>query len=288
MNKSTIPDGLPASASDPKPVLTVPSMRERLRDVPADAHGLPLNDDGYILPQHVAIIMDGNGRWARQHGLSRAEGHQAGVESIHRVIKVASQYGIKQLTLFGFSSENWRRPGLEIKSLFDLFYKTLREFLPKLEHENVKIQFIGDLTQFPKKLQNYLQHAQAVTAENTGLLIVVALNYGGRWDILQAVQKIVTEVQQSDFVARTNDDGCYEISEEKFKTYLSTSLFLEPDLLIRTSGEQRISNFLLWQLAYTELYFTQVLWPDFDESTFHDALDFYQSRQRRFGGLDDK
>lgn len=279
------------------------------------------------LPQHIAIIMDGNGRWAKHHGLTRAAGHQAGVKSIHKVINAAAQHGIQQLTLFGFSSENWRRPVREVKSLFALFYDTLYEFLPKLERENVRIQFIGCLTEFPKKLQNYLYHAESVTAKNTGLLIVVALNYGGRWDILQAVQKIVDEeVQQVRLALAPRDipEGFqdaskrklrkqrsldiheqrnerlqhagslkatgynhFEISEETFSNYLTTSSFIAPDLLIRTSGEQRISNFLLWQLAYTELYFTQILWPDFDEVAFNQALEFYQSRQRRFGGLNE-
>ena len=228
-------------------------------------------------PKHIAIIMDGNGRWAHQRGLQRAAGHQAGAKTISHILAAAIKHPIEALTLFGFSSENWRRPPSEIKHLLDLFYQTLDEFLPQVIKKNMQIKFIGMLKKFPKKLQDYFAYAEKVTLENKGLKIIVALNYGGRWDIVQAAQKILNKCLEN--------KKKVILTEKKFNQYLTTSFLSDVDLLIRTSGEQRLSNFLLWSLAYTELYFTDKLWPDFNEEDFNQALEFYSARKRRFGNI---
>jgi len=229
-----------------------------------------------LIPQHIAIIMDGNGRWARARGLPRAAGHKAGVDCAKRVVRSCGERGVKVLTLFAFSSENWRRPKTEINTLMRLFSQSLINATDELHQNNVQIKFIGELTGFNKKLQSRMQAASELTKNNSGLCLVIALNYGGRWDIMQAVKVIAERVGRGEL-------SLAEITDETFSAHLSSADLPEPDLLIRTSGELRMSNFLLWQLAYTELYFTETLWPDFDEAALGVAIDDFGLRQRRFG-----
>jgi len=231
-----------------------------------------------ILPRHVAIIMDGNGRWAKKRLLPRVAGHKAGVNAVRAVIGGCIRNKIEALTLFAFSSENWSRPIEEISSLMKLFVSALEREAKKLNEQNINLQFIGDRSRFDKKLCGRILAAEQLTAKNTGLRLVIAASYGGRWDLLQAMQKIADDITAGNLSA---DDISFDQISEK----LSTAGLPDPDLLIRTSGEQRISNFLLWQLAYSELYFTDVLWPDFTEEEFNHALKFYAERNRRFGGV---
>lgn len=229
------------------------------------------------MPQHVAIIMDGNGRWAKQQGKLRIFGHQNGVQAVRKAVNFAAQNGIKVLTLYAFSSENWRRPEEEVSALMTLFMKALRYEVRKLNKHNIRLKIIGDTVRFNEKLRQEIQQAESLTSNNTGLTLNIAANYGGQWDIVQATQKLVEQVQQGQLSAS-------EITPEHFQTMLATENQPQVDLLIRTSGEQRISNFLLWQIAYAELFFSPVLWPDFDEHTFAEAIIAYQQRERRFGG----
>lgn len=229
------------------------------------------------MPQHVAIIMDGNGRWAKQQGKLRIFGHQNGVQAVRKAVNFAAQNGIKVLTLYAFSSENWRRPEEEVSALMMLFMKALRYEVRKLNKHNIRLKIIGDTVRFNEKLRQEIQQAESLTSNNTGLTLNIAANYGGQWDIVQATQKLVEQVQQGQLSAS-------EITPEHFQTMLATENQPQVDLLIRTSGEQRISNFLLWQIAYAELFFSPVLWPDFDEHTFAEAIIAYQQRERRFGG----
>lgn len=229
------------------------------------------------MPQHVAIIMDGNGRWAKQQGKLRIFGHQNGVQAVRKAVNFAAQNGIKVLTLYAFSSENWRRPEEEVSALMTLFMKALRYEVRKLNKHNIRLKIIGDTARFNEKLRQEIQQAESLTSNNTGLTLNIAANYGGQWDIVQATQKLVEQVQQGQLSAS-------EITPEHFQTMLATENQPQVDLLIRTSGEQRISNFLLWQIAYAELFFSPVLWPDFDEHTFAEAIIAYQQRERRFGG----
>lgn len=224
------------------------------------------------LPQHIAIIMDGNGRWAQHRHLPRVAGHKAGLETVQRVIKACGEKGIKVLTLFAFSSENWRRPESEVSYLMELFLKTLTRETKKLHKKGIQLRIIGDHTKFSEALRARIAQSENLTRNNTGLTLVLAIDYGGRWDILQAAKQAVQKV--------TN---IQDMDEALFSSFLCCSDLPEPDLFIRTSGERRISNFLLWQLAYTELFFTDILWPDFDETAFEEAINFYNSRQRRFG-----
>lgn len=229
------------------------------------------------MPQHVAIIMDGNGRWAKQQGKLRIFGHQNGVQAVRKAVNFAAQNGIKVLTLYAFSCENWRRPEEEVSALMTLFMKALRYEVRKLNKHNIRLKIIGDTARFNEKLRQEIQQAESLTSNNTGLTLNIAANYGGQWDIVQATQKLVEQVQQGQLSAS-------EITPEHFQTMLATENQPQVDLLIRTSGEQRISNFLLWQIAYAELFFSPVLWPDFDEHTFAEAIIAYQQRERRFGG----
>lgn len=229
------------------------------------------------MPQHVAIIMDGNGRWAKQQGKLRIFGHQNGVQAVRKAVNFSAQNGIKVLTLYAFSSENWRRPEEEVSALMTLFMKALRYEVRKLNKHNIRLKIIGDTARFNEKLRQEIQQAESLTSNNTGLTLNIAANYGGQWDIVQATQKLVEQVQQGQLSAS-------EITPEHFQTMLATENQPQVDLLIRTSGEQRISNFLLWQIAYAELFFSPVLWPDFDEHTFAEAIIAYQQRERRFGG----
>ena len=229
------------------------------------------------MPQHVAIIMDGNGRWAKQQGKLRIFGHQNGVKAVRSAVNFAAKNQIKVLTLYAFSSENWRRPEEEVSALMTLFMKALDNEVKKLHKNNIRLNIIGDKSQFSASLQKRIAESEALTAENTGLILNIAANYGGDWDIVNATKKLAMEVEVGNLSPN-------EISCEMFQKNLSTGEQPLVDLLIRTSGEQRISNFLLWQIAYAELFFTPVLWPEFNEKHFSDAIIAYQQRDRRFGG----
>lgn len=228
------------------------------------------------VPAHVAIIMDGNGRWAVQRGLPRGSGHKAGVTTLRETVRHCIRRQIRVLTVFAFSSENWSRPRPEVELLMDLFLNSLRGEVDDLHANNVRLEFIGDRGNFSDKLQQMIATSEARTAANTGLRLVIAANYGGKWDITRACRRIAEEVRAGHIQIDT-------INEEMVRTYLSLADAGDPDLFIRTGGEQRISNYLLWQCAYTELYFTDLLWPDFDAAAFDAALAWYEGRQRRFG-----
>lgn len=228
------------------------------------------------LPRHVAIIMDGNGRWAEHRNLPRFAGHRAGVETVRRIVQMSGELGIEALTLFAFSSENWRRPKKEVGLLMDLFLSALEREVNKLHETGVRLRVIGELSAFPKKLQQRIHDSMEKTRDNKGLALNIAANYGGKWDIAQAVRKLAEQVADGTL---SSD----EIDEAAIAERLSFSTLPDPDLFIRTGGEQRISNFLIWQLAYSELYFTHTLWPDFDREEYAKALQSFASRQRRFG-----
>lgn len=228
------------------------------------------------LPRHIAIIMDGNGRWAVQRNLPRISGHKAGVEAVREVVRTCGELGIEVLTLFAFSSENWRRPEKEVGLLMELFITALGREVSKLHKNNVRLRVIGDLDGFSSKLQKRIQDAEQKTSENTGLTLVIAANYGGQWDLAQAMRKLAQRVEAGKLAAD-------EIKPEMIGREICLHDLPEPDLFIRSGGEQRISNFMIWQLAYTELYFTPTLWPDFDRKALLDALSSYAGRQRRFG-----
>jgi undecaprenyl diphosphate synthase len=225
------------------------------------------------MPKHIAVIMDGNGRWARKRFLPRVAGHKRGMDAVLELVKACVDHNIAYLTLFAFSSENWRRPADEVSFLMGLFIQGLKREVAKLHENNIKLVLIGDRTRFNAELIDQIELSERLTANNTGLTLSIAANYGGRWDILQAVNKM--------HMAMPSHVGEYD--EEHLASYLAMHYAPEPDLFIRTGGEKRISNFMLWQLAYTELYFTDTLWPDFDESAFNLALASYQNRERRFG-----
>lgn len=233
------------------------------------------------LPKHVAIIMDGNGRWANKRQMPRIAGHRAGVENVRVIVQRCAELGISTLTLFAFSSENWRRPPTEVSLLMDLFSLALEQEIEKLGDNGVRLTVIGDREQFPRKLQKRIEQAEERTRENEALNLVIAANYGGRWDLTQATRSIAERVASGELAVDA-------IDENTISSYLSLSDLPEPDLFIRSGGEQRISNYLLWQLAYTELHFTECLWPDFDGDEFARALDSYASRQRRFGMTGDQ
>jgi undecaprenyl diphosphate synthase len=233
------------------------------------------------LPMHVAIIMDGNGRWAKQRLLPRVAGHQQGAESARVIITACAKKKIPYLTLFAFSSENWKRPAGEVHFLLDLFLKSLKSEIDELHKNQIRLKIIGDKTRFSHELQRAITFAEELTHENRGLQLNIALNYGGRWDIVQATQTLCKKVTSGELDPQT-------ISEDSFKSYLSLADCAEPDLLIRTSGEYRLSNFLLWQFAYSELYFAETLWPDFRETQFEAALKSFAERQRRFGSTEEQ
>ena len=224
---------------------------------------------------HIAIIMDGNGRWALDKNMPRAYGHRSGIISINKIIKACTTRQINELTLFAFSSENWKRPDYEVNFLINLFNEAIDSNINELNNNNIKLHFIGDLSQFNSKLLNKINSAETLTATNTGLKLNLAINYGGKWDIINAVKSIISTKKNFN----TSDINYQNI--EKFLTLKSSF----PDLLIRTGGEQRLSNFLLWQHAYTELYFTDCLWPDFDENELDKAIKWYQNINRKFGAL---
>jgi len=228
------------------------------------------------VPQHVAIIMDGNGRWAQQRGLPRGAGHKAGVTTLRATVQHCIRREIKVLTVFAFSSENWSRPRQEVDLLMELFLTALRSEVDDLHRNNIRLTFIGNREKFPDKLIKLISSSESKTENNTGLKLVIAANYGGRWEITRACQQIAESVRQGQLQPA-------EIDENMMSQYLAFPGIPEPDLLIRTGGEQRISNYLLWHCAYSELYFTDLLWPDFDDTAMDTALSWFESRQRRFG-----
>ena len=228
------------------------------------------------IPRHIAIIMDGNGRWAKQRGLPRIAGHNEGVESVRDTVEVCGQLGVEYLTLYAFSTENWKRPQEEVSLLMRLLLRALKDETDRLHRNNVRIRAIGDIAALPKEVQLELQEDIQKTKENTGLTLILALSYSGRWDLTSALKRVACDMGQGKLTPE-------EISEELISSYLSTSGIPDPDLLVRTSGELRISNFLLWQLAYSEIHITSKYWPAFRRADLYDAIRDYQGRERRFG-----
>ncbi len=228
------------------------------------------------IPTHVAIVMDGNGRWAHARLLPRTAGHAKGVQSVRRAVETCGAAGVKYLTLFAFSSENWRRPAEEVSLLMRLFVQALEREVARLQDQGVRLHVVGDLSAFEPKLQELIAQAQQKTAHNDKLHLTIAANYGGRWDILQATRALLAA--RSDLATDPSS-----LDEASLAPYLSMAWAPEPDLFIRTGGEQRISNFLIWQMAYTELYFTECYWPDFGEAELHKSFEWYRTRERRFG-----
>lgn len=228
------------------------------------------------IPRHIAIVMDGNGRWAKARKRPRLLGHKKGVEAVREIVKACDALKVECLTIFAFSSENWKRPEDEVKHIMGLFMMALEREAKSLAKNNVRLRVIGDITQFSEKLQKKIKQVEDITSKSNGLNLTVAANYGGRWDIVQSVQTLAAKVASGEMKAE-------EISEDDISSCISTQQFPEPDLFIRTGGEKRISNFLLWQMAYSELYFTDVLWPDFGREELHEAIEDFSSKQRRFG-----
>jgi undecaprenyl diphosphate synthase len=228
------------------------------------------------LPRHIAIIMDGNGRWAKEKGEDRLFGHFHGVESVRNIVEGCAELGIEYLTLYAFSTENWDRPEYEVVGLMELLVSTIRKEVESLDKNNIRLHVIGDVNMLPEYARKELQEALTITADNTGLNLIMALSYSGRWELLNAVKNIAWEVKQGRLDVE-------DIDQDILQQYLCTSGFPDPELMIRTSGEYRISNFLLYQLAYAELYFTHVRWPDFRKENLYEALLDYQNRERRFG-----
>ncbi len=229
--------------------------------------------DAAPVPRHIAVIMDGNGRWAKRRFLPRVAGHLRGVETVRSVTQACVRMGVKYLTLFAFSSENWRRPADEVTFLMQLFMRSLEQEVSRLHENDIRLKVIGDLASFEPALVRLIREAEALTQDNARLTLTIAANYGGRWDILQAVNRMVAALPAQSVQYR----------EAHLAPYLSMNYAPEPDLFIRTGGEQRVSNFLLWQLAYTEFFFTDVLWPDFDDQALATAIDSFARRERRFG-----
>ena len=228
------------------------------------------------LPRHIAIIMDGNGRWAKEQGQDRLFGHYHGVESVRDIVEGCAELGIEYLTLYAFSTENWDRPAYEVVGLMELLVKTIRGEVESLNKNGIRLHVIGDINMLPQYAQKELEEALEITKGNSGLNLIMALSYSGRWELLNAVKNIAWQVQQGKLAVS-------EIDQDTLQQYLTTSAFPDPELMIRTSGEYRISNFLLYQLAYAELYFTNVRWPDFRKANLYEALIDYQNRERRFG-----
>lgn len=232
--------------------------------------------DKSALPRHIAIIMDGNGRWAKEQGQDRLFGHYKGVESVRTVVETCAELGLEYLTLYAFSTENWERPRDEVVGLMELLVKTIRQEAEKLHKNNIRLHVIGDTSMLPENARAELQEAISMTGENTGLNLVMALSYSGRWEIINAVKQAAKDVAAGKLDPE-------DIDQDRFQAYLCTRNFPDPELMIRTSGEYRISNFLLYQLAYTELYFSPVRWPEFDREQLYTALVDFQNRERRFG-----
>lgn len=238
-------------------------FRSSTRDIP----------DAHAVPRHIAMIMDGNGRWAKKRLLPRIAGHRRGVETVREMTRACIDLGVEYLTLFAFSSENWRRPAEEVSFLMQLFVRALEQEVARMHDNGIRLRIVGDRSRFEPRLVQLIEEGEARTQANTRLTLTVAANYGGRWDIMQAVNRMAVEHPEW--------QGRY--TEEQLSAYLSMHYAPEPDLFIRTGGETRISNFLLWQLAYSELFFTPVLWPDFDRAALEQALTTYRQRERRFG-----
>ena len=228
------------------------------------------------IPKHIAIILDGNGRWAKQRHQPRFMGHRAGVKSVEKIVKHCVEKQILVLSLFAFSSENWRRPGKEVSLLMELFALVLKQQVKHLDKNNVRLKIIGDISKFSSSLQNQITDAQNITKKNTGLILNIAANYGGQWDITRSVQELATKIQAGTLIPE-------QITADLIKAGLTTAELPDPDLFIRTGGEQRVSNFMLWQMAYTEFYFTNTLWPDFDGHSLDLAIESFTHRERRFG-----
>lgn len=233
------------------------------------------------LPKHVAIIMDGNGRWAKQHGKPRVFGHQNGVKSVREVTEACAELGIEYLTLYAFSTENWSRPAFEVNALMGLLVETIRKELKTLNKNDIKLEAIGDITKLPKKSQKALQQGIEDTKNNSRMTLVLALNYSSRWEITKAVKDIVKDSE----AGKINSE---ELTDKLVQSYLTTKNIPDPELVIRTSGEHRISNFLLWQIAYAELYFTDIYWPEFRKPHLYEALINFQKRERRFGKISEQ
>lgn len=228
------------------------------------------------IPQHIAIIMDGNGRWARQQGEERIFGHHEGVNSVREIVEAAAEVGVKYLTVYAFSTENWNRPKEEVDALMELLVATISIETPQLHKNGVKLEAIGNLESLPEACYNELQESIKMTSDNTRLTLILALSYSSKWELTNAVKQIAARVEKGELKAS-------DITEESINAHLCTSKYPDPELMIRTSGEHRISNFLLWQLAYAEFYFTDTLWPDFRKEDFYNAILGYQNRERRFG-----
>lgn len=233
------------------------------------------------LPRHIAVIMDGNGRWAKLHGKPRVFGHKNGVISVREITEAAAELGISYLTLYAFSTENWSRPQLEVNALMALLVETIKKELNTLHKNNIRLHAIGDLTRLPEKTRSALQEAIDATSSNDRMTLILALNYSSRWEIVEAAKNIALKVRDGKIIPE-------DINAEMFSNYLTTALIPDPELLIRTSGEYRISNFLLWQSAYAEFYFTQVLWPDFRKDDLYRAIIDFQNRERRFGKISEQ
>lgn len=235
-----------------------------------------MSEETHIVPQHIAIIMDGNGRWAKKRLQPRFMGHRAGVKSVENIVKHCIERNVSILSLFAFSSENWRRPSKEVSLLMELFALSLKQQVKRLHKNNVRLSIIGDVTKFSSSLQHQISEAEKLTVNNSGLTINIAANYGGRWDITQSVRQLAEQVKKGQLSPE-------DITEDSISAGLTTADIPEPDLFIRTGGEQRVSNFLLWQMAYTEFFFTDTLWPDFDCTELDNAISSFCQRERRFG-----
>ncbi|MDH5366577.1 MAG: isoprenyl transferase [Cyclobacteriaceae bacterium] len=233
------------------------------------------------IPEHIAVIMDGNGRWAKKKGAMRIFGHKNAIKAVKAVTEGCAEIGVKYLTLYAFSTENWSRPKAEVDGLMELLVNTIKQEIPTLKKNNVKLNTIGEINNLPNNCKENLSEAMAETANNSGLMLTLALSYSGRWEILEAVKKIVLE-------AKKEIIDIEKMDEAFFSKYLNTKNIPDPELMIRTSGEMRISNFLLWQLAYTELYITETLWPDFRKKHLYEAIISYQNRERRFGKVSEQ
>lgn len=230
------------------------------------------------VPSHIAIIMDGNGRWAKSRGNIRTQGHKAGVDSVRDITEACAQIGVKYLTLYAFSTENWGRPKMEVNALMRLLARSLRQEAENLNENNIRLETIGQIDRFPKKCQRELKEAMELTKDNDRLQLCLALSYSGRWDITEAVKKLAHQVKDGDIEPE-------DINDEMISAHLSTADIPDPELIIRTSGEYRLSNFLLWQLAYSELYITETYWPDFRRKELYKAIQSFQKRERRFGKI---
>ena len=235
-----------------------------------------MTEDSQQVPKHIAIIMDGNGRWAKNRHQPRFMGHRAGVKSVEKIVKHCVKCEVEVLSLFAFSSENWRRPSKEVSLLMELFAVALKQQTKRIHKNNARLRIIGDISKFSISLQKQIEEAQTITQNNTGLTINIAANYGGRWDVTQSVKQLAERVKQGSL-------DIEDITEQHITQGLMTADLPEPDLFIRTGGEQRVSNFMLWQMAYTEFYFTDTLWPDFDEQVLDTSIASFNQRERRFG-----